>query len=184
MAELPEFTTEHLRLKPVTEADIPAYTKYFVDYEVIRHLSAKVPWPFPANGVRDFLLTQVLPNQGKDRWVWGIYRKENNNELIGAIDLWRPGTPENRGFWLGKKFWGLGIMTAAVKPVTDYAFYTIGFEVLIFSNAKGNVRSRRIKEQTGAKLIGVEPADFVDPDYSEHEIWELTKEEWDKACRD
>jgi hypothetical protein len=37
------FTTERLLLRPVSEADIPAYTRYFVDYEVIRHLSAAVP---------------------------------------------------------------------------------------------------------------------------------------------
>jgi len=181
MADLPEFTTDHLRLKAVTEADIPAYTRHFVNYEVIRHLSAKVCWPFPEHGVRDFVLTQILPNQGKERWYWGIYRKENSAELIGGVELWRPGTPENRGFWLGRKFWGRGIMTEAVKPIMDYAFDTLGFEVLIFTNARGNVRSRRIKEKTGARLIGVKPAAFVDPDYSEHEIWELTKEEWDKA---
>jgi RimJ/RimL family protein N-acetyltransferase len=184
MVDLPEFTTDRLKLKGVTEADVAVWTKHFVDYEVIRHLAAKVPWPYPDNGVRDFVMNQILPHQGKDRWVWGIYLKENPNELIGVVDLWRPGTPENRGFWLGKEFWGRGIMTEAVRPVMEYAFDALGFEVMIFANAKGNVRSRRIKEKSGARLVRVESADFVDPDFTEQEIWELTKEEWRKACRD
>ncbi len=77
-----------------------------MDYEIIRFLSAKVPWPYPDNGVEDFFLNEILPNQGETRWVWGIFLKEAPNELIGAVDLWQHASPENRGFWLGKKFWG------------------------------------------------------------------------------
>jgi hypothetical protein len=39
-------------------------------------------------------------------------------------------------------------------------------------------RSRRIKEKTGARLIDVRPAKFVDPSYSAHEIWELKRSDW------
>ncbi len=69
-------------------------------------------------------------------------------------------------------------MTEAVKPINDLAFNELGFETLIFSNAKGNTQSRRIKEKTGARLIGTEPAEFVDPAYTEHELWELTRQDW------
>jgi RimJ/RimL family protein N-acetyltransferase len=54
----------------------------------------------------------------------------------------------------------------------------LGFEKMVLGNALGNDRSRRVKEKTGAKLIGVEPAQFVDPAYTEHELWELTKDAW------
>ena len=110
----------------------------------------------------------------------GIYLNTNPGELIGAIDLWRDGKPEHRGFWLGEAYWNRGIMTEAITPVTEYAFTQLGFEKLVFSNAKGNLRSRRIKEKTGAKYVRTEPASFVDPMYTEHEIWELTKEKWEK----
>jgi len=40
------------------------------------------------------------------------------------------------------------------------------------------MRSRRVKEKTGAKFLRVEPAKFVDPTLTEHEIWELEKEKW------
>ena len=98
--------------------------------------------------------------------------------MIGGVDLWRVGIPENRGFWLGKPFWGQGIMTEAVTPVMDYAFNELGFDKLIFSNALGNNKSRRVKEKTGARFIGTRAAKFVDPAYNEAETWELTKGEW------
>ncbi|MFO7539871.1 MAG: GNAT family N-acetyltransferase [Chloroflexota bacterium] len=175
---IPTFTTKRLSLRPVNKADIPAYTRYFVDYEVIRHLSAAVPWPYPENGVADYILNRLLPQQGHDRWAWAITLQPNPAKLIGLVDLWRPGTPENRGFWLGRPFWGQGIMTEAVTPVVDYAFDQLGFEKLVFSNARGNIASRRVKEKTGARFIGIQPAAFVDPQYTERELWELTKEMW------
>ena len=69
-------------------------------------------------------------------------------------------------------------MTEAVEPLMDYAFDHLGFDTLIFSNALGNTKSRRIKEKTGARLIGTRPAKFVSQDYTEAETWELTKEDW------
>ncbi len=177
---IPSFQTDRLILKGVTLKDAPSYQKNFVDYAVISQLSSTVPWPYPENGVEEFIRTFILPRQGQDRWVWGIFLKTNPDEMIGGIDLWRKGTPEHRGFWLGKAFWGQGYMTEAVKPVMDYAFDHLGFETLIFSNAVGNTKSRRIKEKTGARFIGTRPAKFVSSDYTEAETWELTKQEWQK----
>jgi hypothetical protein len=38
--------------------------------------------------------------------------------------------------------------------------------------------SRRIKEKTGAQLIGHREIKFVDPLFTESEIWELSRENW------
>jgi RimJ/RimL family protein N-acetyltransferase len=182
--DFPIFQTERLVLKAITSKDADAYSKHFIDYNVIRYLSSVVPWPYPENGVEDFLKTTVFPYQGKDKWVWGIFLKENPDELIGCIDLWRKGKPENRGFWLGKKYWGKGIMTEANYPILDYAFKHLRFEKLIFANAVSNIASRRIKEKTGCRLIGIEPASFVDPEFKEHELWELTSKDWENHKED
>ena len=179
--DLPEFTTNRLVLRGVQISDSESYQKNFADYEVIQHLSHLVPWPYPENGVYEFLKNVILPEQGIVRWTWAIFLKEDKEEVIGVVDLWRKGCPENRGFWLAKKHWGNGYMTEAVEPVMDYAFRNLGFEKLVFANAVGNIRSRRIKEKTGAKLIEVRPAKFVNPKYTEHEIWELTKDNWNSV---
>lgn len=178
--QIPIFQTERLILRGITEADAPSYEAHFADYDVISELTRAVPWPYPKGGVLEYFKTQIFPKQGMENWVWGICLKDKPDEIIGAVGLWKSGKPENRGFWLGKKFWGQGIMTEAVKPVMDYAFDALDFEKLIFANAAGNIRSRRIKEKTGARLIHVEPAQYVNPSYSQREVWELTKQEWHK----
>lgn len=176
--KVPTLETERLFLKPVTEADIPAYKKYFVDYEIIRHLSAAVPWPYPADGVNYFLNEQIFPYQGESVWLWGLFAKEAPGELIGAVHLWRKGKPEHRGFWLARPHHGKGLMTEAVAPINDFAFDELGFDQLIFSNAVGNIRSRRVKEKTGAQFWKVEPAQFIDPELTEHELWTLDAKAW------
>lgn len=178
--KIPTFETERLILKEVSLADIPSYKKYFHNYSVISQLSASVPWPYPDDGVEWFVNNVILPNQGKDRWVWGIHLKENPDQLIGVIDLWRKGVPEHRGFWLGEPFWGNGYMTEAVAPITDFAFNQLGFDELILSNALGNLKSRRVKEKAGAIMIGTRKTSFVDPALTEAETWQLTKENWEK----
>jgi RimJ/RimL family protein N-acetyltransferase len=176
---IPTLETPRLILRGVTEADAPAYQKHFADWEIIGQLGTAVPWPYPADGARDFICSRILPEQGKQSWLWGLFLKERPRELIGVVHLWRRGCPEHRGFWLGRPFWGLGYMTEAVEAVMDCAFGQLGFEVLTFANALGNARSRRVKEKTGARLVRVEPRKYVNPDYCETEIWELTKAEWE-----
>jgi ribosomal-protein-alanine N-acetyltransferase len=106
-----------------------------------------------------------------------LFLKTTPEEMIGNVDL-RWGTSENRGFWLARRFWGQGLMTEACEAVTDYAFDVLGFERLMLCNAVGNIRSRRIKEKAGATFLYVEPARFVDPVLTQHEVWELRRTAW------
>ena len=175
---VPTFLTPRLILKEICLADVPSYEKHFIDYEVIRYLSSAVPWPYPVDGVENYFKKFVFPELGVKRWTWGIFLKENPSEVIGMIELFHDGKPEHRGFWLGRAYWGQGIMTEAVSPVMDYAFNELGFEKLVFSNAVGNFKSRRVKEKTGARLIGTRPVNHVDPQLTESETWELSRSEW------
>jgi ribosomal-protein-alanine N-acetyltransferase len=177
---VPEFYTERLFIRGVRVEDAASYELGFADYEVIKHLAAQVPWPYPKGGALDYIENFLLPAQGENRWSWVLFEKNDVNKVIGCIELWRKGQPEHRGFWLAKDYWGKGYMTEAVEPITDYAFSELDFDKLIFANAVGNARSRRVKEKVGAILIGIEPAKFVSPEYTEHELWELTKEKWEE----
>ncbi len=175
---VPTFHTERLILREIVPGDIPAYQRNFNDWEVIRHLSRKVPWPYPEDGVKVYCEQLLFPNQGKSSWNWGLFLREHPDELIGTVALYRPGIPESRGFWLARRLWGQGLMTEAVIPVMDYAFAELGYECMILSNAVGNTRSGRVKEKTGAKLLRTAPMEFVDPTYTHSEYWEISAEAW------
>ena len=179
----PELETQRLYLKQVTADDAEAYESGFSHYQVIRYLSESVPWPYPKGGVASFLESKVIPLQGVDQWMWGLWVKSQQpgvDRLIGAVHLWRAGIPEHRGFWLAESEWGRGYMTEACEAVNHCAFERLGFTELIFSNAVGNVASRRIKEKTGCELVDILPGRFVDPTFTQREIWRLTRERWER----
>lgn len=183
MSFVPPFETPRLFLRGISARDVPAYEKHFIDFEVVKYLSNQVPWPYPPKGVESFFKNHLLPDQGISRWTWGLFLKDNPDELIGIVELFRPGIPENRGFWLGRKFWKQGLMTEALKPITNFAFNILGFDTLRFSNAVSNVASRKLKEKYGATLVGTRAARFVSPKENQAEVWELTKEKWFQVTR-
>lgn len=178
---VPTFFTTRLILRELVESDAQSYERHFVDYRVIRMLAAGVPWPYPKGGVLRYIRSEVLPAQGVDRWTWAIALTDEPMDVIGAVDLFRQPSPANRGFWLGYDYWDRGYMTEALEPVTKYAFESLGFETRIFANAAGNARSARIKEKSGARLIGRVAGEYVDPSLTEREIFELTRADWQKA---
>jgi len=97
MVVVPQFRTQRLLLKAISMEHCESYARHFVDYEVIRHLSSAVPWPYPEDGVREYVKKDIIPNQGNGRWDWGLFLKSNPDELIGSIGLWHPGVPLGSG---------------------------------------------------------------------------------------
>lgn len=171
--------TKRLILKSPTLDDAESLQKYINDWDIVRNFSKGFPWPYPADGAVSFLRDVVLPNQKKTRWSWGIFLKDNPDELIGFIELInQPNMRWNRGFWIGKPFWGQGLMPEAAHVVTTYAFEHAGFEKLVLANAQANKASRRIKEKTGGKFIGIVEHEHVDPTLKKTEMWELSKDDW------
>lgn len=174
---LPVFETKRLILREPKLEDAPSYQKHFADWDVVRVLNNRVPWPYPPDGAYEYLNNHIIPNQGDDQWTWGIFLKDHPLELIGGVELAK-GPTDNRGFWLGKKFWGQGLIAEALVPIMDYAFETLGFEKMHLTNALENVRSRRVKEKNGARFLRIEPGEYIDRNLKEKEIWELTKSAW------
>ena len=57
-------------------------------------------------------------------------------------------------YWLGKKYWGQGIMTEAIKIMCDIAFNEFGKLKLVISALEDNIGSRKVAEKMDLNLIG------------------------------
>jgi RimJ/RimL family protein N-acetyltransferase len=113
-------------------------------------------------------------------WHWSIRLRTAPGELpaqlIGAIGLMdRPG--DNRGFWLDPAWQGQGLMAEASEAVTDFWFETLERPVLQVLKAVENVRSRRVSERAGMRLIQTTEWDYV-AGRLPTEVWEITRDEW------
>ena len=174
----PTLETQRLRLRPLRLGDAPAIQRLFADWEVVRHLLARVPWPYPEDGAETNVRESLEKCARGQLMCWALTFRDGDDGLAGRIDL-RPdqGDQEMRGFWLAKAHWGQGLMTEAADAVTAYAFDVLGWPHLYVTNAAANLASHRIKEKQGFSLIRTVDGEFVDG-VRVKEVWLLTADSW------
>lgn len=59
------------------------------------------------------------------------------------------------GYWIGEKYWGLGIASKAVKEIVRYGFGDLELERIFAKPFEQNTASRRVLEKNGFILEGV-----------------------------
>jgi ribosomal-protein-alanine N-acetyltransferase len=182
MSAIPTITTSRLVLRPLELADADAVQAIFPQWEIVRFLNEKIPWPYPPDGALTFIREVALPAMLRgEGWHWSIRPKAAPEQLIGVIGLIdKP--DENRGFWLDPAWRGRGLMSEASTAVTDYWFETLQRPVLRVPKAVANLASRRISERSGMRLIRTEERDYVSGRLAT-EVWEITREEWRRRPR-
>lgn len=175
--KLPTLETDRLILRPLTLADADPAQPLFAQWEIVRHLVDRVPWPFPDDGCFTFYRDVALPEMEQgEAWHWSIRLRNEDETFIGAISLYRR-DGDNRGFWLGLPWQGQGLMAEASAAVTDYWFDVLGQSVMRIPKAAANKASRRISERVGMRLITTEIRSYVEGALPA-EIWEITADEW------
>jgi RimJ/RimL family protein N-acetyltransferase len=177
-----EGRTERLILRPEEVADAPQIQALFPQWEIVRFLKNRVPWPYPPDGALCYIRDIAVPQMERgEAWHWTIRLAARPDEIIGSISLNRgsltKGDNHNRGFWLGPEWHGRGLMSEACVWINDFWFSTLGFEVLRVSKAADNTTSRRISEKQGMRLVGHSETNYVSGRLPS-EIWEITAEEW------
>ncbi len=179
MPPTPVLKTPRLVLRPLRAGDAAVIQKRFPRWDIVQHLSERVPWPYPPDGAAGHVAQCLAEMARGDKSFWAITLKGRPADLIGRIDLWPDDgiSQDMRGFWLDPEFQGQGLMTEAADRVTDYAFDVLAWPYLWLSNAQANLASRRIKEKQGAQLVDLGISRYVSGE-GERMVWLLTREAW------
>jgi ribosomal-protein-alanine N-acetyltransferase len=173
----PTLETPRLILRPLELVDAEQAQVLFPQWEIVRYLSKRVPWPYPSDGARTFYRDIALPAVERgEAWHWTLRFKRDPERLIGNINL-SIAENKNRGFWLGLPWQGQGLMSEAADAVTDYWFDVLQFPRLRIPKAIANTASRRISASQGMRVIATEERDYVSGRFLS-EIWEITADEW------
>ena len=176
---IPTLLGEDIILRPMSITDAPAIQIHFPHWDIVKHLTSKVPWPYPPDGAEQFLNNIVLPKMARgEMYGWAICKREKPNELIGSISYCYTEPKElRRGFWLAREHHGQGYMTQAVCLVQDFLFFSCNLGEIHMMNAVENIASRRIKEKTGATYVGT--IDFGHLSGGrQSEVWKCTRKDW------
>lgn len=175
---IPVLETPRLVLKPLDISDAPRIQSLFPHWEMLQYMADAIPWPYPADGA-EWFVSQALPKiESGEEYHWAIFVKGRESEgMFGAIGLTPHSKEDSRGFWLAQELWGQGLMTEAVTAVNDFGFGPLGMEEMILNNAAANVASHRLKERSGAVIIGNSDRGYVSGRLPAVQ-WRLTKEAW------
>jgi [ribosomal protein S5]-alanine N-acetyltransferase len=174
---IPILQTPRLVLRPLELADADQVQPLFANWEIVKNLNSRVPWPYPSDGAHTFYRDVVLPAVGRgEQWHWTIRLKTDPDRIIGAIGLTK-NEMDNRGFWIGLPWQRQGLVTEAADAVTEFWFNTLNFSVLRVSKAAANIASQRVSKKQGMRLVDVVDRDFVSGRLPS-QIWEITASEW------
>ena len=138
--------TKRLILRPWSENDAEELYKYASDPEV----GPPAGWP-PHTSVensREIIRTVLSAPE-----TYAVCLKENGKP-IGSVglhrnDLAERGDEYELGYWIGKPFWGQGLIPEASRELLRYAFEDLGMNRIWCGYYDGNEKSRRVQEKLG-----------------------------------
>ena len=134
-------------LRPLRESDAPALAAHANDRDVWRNLRDAFPHPY---ALEDAIAYVAHVRRDPRPIVFGIVV---DGEAAGTIGL-VPGDDIARataeiGYWLGRRHWGRGIATEAVRAVTRHAVATLGLHRVFAVPFVHNAASCRVLEKAG-----------------------------------
>ncbi len=140
------------KVRPWQLADAESVAQLANDRDIWRNLRDAFPHPYTVANAEEYL---TLASQALPQTAFAI---DLDGQAVGSIGL-RLNTDVHRftaelGYWLGRPFWGRGIMTQAVAALTDYGFETLGLQRIYAEPFAHNTASARVLEKTGYVLEG------------------------------
>ncbi|MCR4707881.1 MAG: GNAT family N-acetyltransferase [Clostridiales bacterium] len=147
--ELKELKTERLILRRWEESDADSLFEYARDPDV----GPIAGWPAHRSAEES---RSVIRNVFTGREAYAVCLK-TDRRAIGSIELKLNGHTDmterddecELGYWLGKPFWGRGIMPEAVREMLRHAFEDIGMAKVWAGYYEGNLKSKRVQEKCG-----------------------------------
>ena len=92
----------------------------------------------------------------KKTFSLGIELKETK-EIIGMVSLMNVDYDNKNaeiGYWLGKKYWGKGIMKEAIKLILDFGFKKLKLVRIYAKVMHPNITLAKLLEKSGFKYEG------------------------------
>ena len=143
---------ERCSVRSWAEEDAPSLARHADDMDIWRRLRDAFPHPYTLEDAHRWLAMAMA----KDPETF--FAIEVGGEAVGAIgyslhtDVERVGA--EIGYWLGRPYWGRGIVTEALEAVTHHAIAAHGLTRVYAVPYDGNPASCRVLEKAGFVLEG------------------------------
>lgn len=142
--------TERLILRPWREADADSLFKYAKDPDI----GPVAGWPTHTSveESREIILTVFAAPE-----TYAVVLKETG-EPVGCCGIMSSNSLHTAdmkqkeaeiGYWIGKPYWGKGLIPEAVKALLSRCFDKMGLDAVWCGYYDGNVKSERVCEKSG-----------------------------------
>ena len=150
----PVLKSKNFILRPYKRGDEKSLTKNINDMYVYRY-TLRIPYPFTLKDAKKWINRCI--RQGKELLKKEInFTIDINGEASGGIGLRDIEKHKAEiGYWLAKKYWGKGIITEAVRLVTNFAFRNLKLKRVYAPIFIKNKASARVVEKNGYKREGI-----------------------------
>lgn len=142
-----------INLRKLTLKDAKDIYENVKDREVSKW-TATIPYPYPKDGAKKFIRRAKYEAEKGKSLILGI---EFDKKVVGVVSLMHINKIRKRaeiGYWLGKRHWGKGIMTQAVREILKIAFKREKLHRIYAKIYQENTSSQKIMEKCGFKLEG------------------------------
>ena len=140
--------TKNFTLRAIRKGDEKSLIKNINDKSIYRY-TCSIPYPYTKKHAREFI--NSVKKKRKDEIHLSI---DVDGKIVGGIGLIK--IKKHRaeiGYWLGKNYWNKGIISEAIRLVSDFGFSKLKLrriQSLVFPKKQGIFQSFRKKWlQTG-----------------------------------
>ena len=155
--------TERLSLRPLRPDDAEAIHRLVNDWEVVRMLS-QLPFPYPRELADKWIASTLEQMERGSGYHLAITGQEDGKEmLIGCIGLRLDLTPRvgSLGYWIGRRFWRLGVASEAAARLSRWALANLDVERLEAHVAVDNPASGAVLHRAGFREVGKGEENFL-----------------------
>lgn len=162
---VPVLKGDHILLREMTEADVPAWFKRASDPES-SSLSGD-PIPESIDVIYGWLETnrQFFRDGTGLRWAIVPAAAEGSVGSIGFSKIDAADRTAELGAVIARAYWSQGIVTAAARRVIDYAFNELGLKEIRADLVQRNEASKRVLEKLGFEYVEEIPAYCETPEF-------------------
>lgn len=125
----------------------------FLQEKEIHDTTLSIPFPYSEKDF-DVFIKRCKENKN----LHSFFIMSEVNGIIGCIEFKIDAIQPHKailGYWLAKSFWNKGIMTNAVKTLTNIAFKEFGLKKIGASCFENNIGSSKVLEKAGFTQEGL-----------------------------
>jgi RimJ/RimL family protein N-acetyltransferase len=185
-ADLIEFDTPRLRLRPWRESDLAPFAELAADPLVMEFLL-----PLPTRADSDAMVASFQARFAKNGWGLWVVEHKASGAFMGftglnspAVDL--PFSPcVEIGWRFARRWWGQGFASEAARAALDVGFERLGLEEIVAFTAWNNTRSSAVMERIGMRedVAGAFDHPLVPEGHAlrRHKLYRLNRAAWQAA---